>query len=156
MSASQDKETLADIIADLRSTRARFSDRDATALADRLESAVKRSFGNSAKLLATLREIRDDILDMVRYHRNEDPDSYAHGLLLSIGGACDMAMREPPRNCDVGTASEQYGRFLAYCKRRNACADCPVRKLWDLSGDKNEACHFIWSQMPYEAQEKEA
>jgi len=113
MSASQDKEALADIIADLRSTRARFSDRDATALADRLESAAKRSLGNSAKLLATLREIRDDILDMVRYHRNEDPDSYAHGLLLSIGGACDMAMREPPRNCDRFDMHEAEERYRA-------------------------------------------
>lgn len=45
-------------------------------------------------LRKTLRQIRDDILDMIRNDRSEDPDSYAHGLLLSIGGACEMALHE--------------------------------------------------------------
>ena len=43
-------------------------------------------------LRTALKEIRDDVLDMVMNHKSEDPDSYAHGLCLSIGGACDMAL----------------------------------------------------------------
>ena len=43
-------------------------------------------------LRTALKEIRNDVLDMVMNHKSEDPDSYAHGLCLSIGGACDMAL----------------------------------------------------------------
>ena len=43
-------------------------------------------------LRTALKEIRDDVLDMVMNYKSEDPDSYAHGLCLSIGGACDMAL----------------------------------------------------------------
>lgn len=66
---------------------------------DRFDTAHKRERGNAAKLreaISTLRtalkEIRNDVLDMVMNHKSEDPDSYAHGLCLSIGGACDMAL----------------------------------------------------------------
>ena len=43
-------------------------------------------------LRTALKEIRNDVLDMVMNYKSEDPDSYAHGLCLSIGGACDMAL----------------------------------------------------------------
>ena len=46
----------------------------------------------TSTLRTALKEIRDDVLDMVMNHKSEDPDSYAHGLCLSIGGACDMAL----------------------------------------------------------------
>lgn len=64
----------------------------------RLRSVSKES-GDCAKLReaisalrTALKEIRNDVLDMVMNHKSEDPDSYAHGLCLSIGGACDMAL----------------------------------------------------------------
>lgn len=53
----------------------------------------------------TLREIRNDILGMIQNHRSEDPDSYAHGLLLSIGGACDMALHET-KNTKKGQSND--------------------------------------------------
>ena len=43
-------------------------------------------------LRTALKDIRDDVLDMVRNYKSENPESYAHGLCLSIGGACDMAL----------------------------------------------------------------
>lgn len=45
-----------------------------------------------ASLRKAITEIRDDVLDMVKNGKSDDPDSYAHGLCLSIGGACDMAL----------------------------------------------------------------
>lgn len=45
-----------------------------------------------SNLRTALKEIRNDVLDMVMNYKSEDPDSYAHGLCLSIGGACDMAL----------------------------------------------------------------
>ena len=66
-------------------------------LRDQYEALV--GFSNAAKLRETistlrtaLKEIRNDVLDMVMNYKSEDPDSYAHGLCLSIGGACDMAL----------------------------------------------------------------
>ena len=84
--------------------------------------------------------------------------------LLSIGGQPDTAMciryeaayqiakealAEPIRNCDVGTAEEQYARVLAFCKRHKVglrCVDCPV------NGVLPKNCALIWAQMPYESE----
>ena len=57
------------------------------------------------------------------------------------------ALAEPIRNCDVGTAEEQYARVRAFCKRHKVglrCVDCPVNGIFP----KN--CALIWAQMPYE------
>ena len=61
------------------------------------------------------------------------------------------ALSDPPRNCDVGTAEEQYARVRAFCKRHKVglrCVDCPVNGVFP----KN--CALIWSQMPYDEVEK--
>ena len=69
------------------------------ALAAPATSEKSSVVGDAAKLReavcalrTALKEIRNDVLDMVTNHKSEDPDSYAHGLCLSIGGACDMAL----------------------------------------------------------------
>ena len=57
------------------------------------------------------------------------------------------ALAEPIRNCDVGTAEEQYARVRAFCKRHKVglrCVDCPV------NGVLPKNCALIWAQMPYE------
>ena len=57
------------------------------------------------------------------------------------------ALSDPPRNCDVGTAEEQYARVRAFCKRHKVglrCVDCPV------NGVLPKNCALIWSQMPYD------
>ena len=61
--------------------------------------------------------------------------------------AVDAALAKPPRNCDVGTAEEQYARVRAFCKRHKVglrCVDCPV------NGVLPKNCALIWSQMPYD------
>lgn len=114
-------EIIADIIAEMRIFKCRnletgeleLCNAIANYFADRLEAAHKRELsknmskngadfgqlGDAAKLReaisnlrTALKEIRDDVLDMVMNYKSEDPDSYAHGLCLSIGGACDMAL----------------------------------------------------------------
>lgn len=55
-------------------------------------------------LRTALKEIRDDVLDMVMNHKSEDLDSYAHGLCLSIGGACDMALNSTKEFKEEGGA----------------------------------------------------
>ena len=55
---------------------------------------------------------------------------------------CEKAMSAPPRNCDVGTAKEQYERFRDYCYSKK----CPfIAKDNTLS-----QIAFTWAQMPYE------
>ena len=64
-------------------------------------------------------------------------------LLNGVKDAQDMAkaaLSAPPRNCDVGTAEEQYKRFLKFCHGAN-CSKCPVHDAVN--------CKFAWSQMPY-------
>ena len=57
------------------------------------------------------------------------------------------SLKKSLRNCDVGTAEEQYTRVRAFCKRHKVglrCVDCPV------NGVLPKNCALIWAQMPYE------
>lgn len=62
---------------------------------------------------------------------------------------CDMlksALAEPLRNCDIGTAEEQYERWWAFCaKHGDYCMGCPCgRPTGNLA-----RCFAKWAQMPY-------
>ena len=118
-----EQESSTDIIAEKRfdaTTRDQFDSAYIVDFCDRLDAALKREkaelvnanaglakivdiekIGNFAALreaISTLRtalkEIRNDVLDMVMNHKSEDEDSYTHRLCRSIGGACDMALDE--------------------------------------------------------------
>ena len=54
--------------------------------------------------------------------------------------AVNAALAAPPRNCDVGTAEEQYKRHKRWCDRNNF-KDCWGRRCCE--------CVVAWSQMPY-------
>ena len=53
----------------------------------------------------------------------------------------ESSLAAPPRNCDVGTAEEQYERHERWCDLKNIkdCQWVGCRK-----------CMAKWSQMPYE------
>ena len=93
-------DALNEQIADLRQQRDLWSKRAAELVEKCNEQYAKlKQVGDAAKLReaisnlrTALKEIRNDVLDMVMNYKSEDPDSYAHGLCLSIGGACDMAL----------------------------------------------------------------
>ena len=56
-------------------------------------------------------------------------------------------LKKSLRNCDVGTAEEQYARVREFCKKHKVglrCVDCPVNGLFP----KN--CALIWANMPYD------
>ena len=57
------------------------------------------------------------------------------------------------RNCDVGTAEEQYRRFRTMCDSKDAkqCSTCMFRQNCYTSRDK---CFARWAQLPYEAEKK--
>ena len=56
------------------------------------------------------------------------------------------ALSEPLRNCDVGTAEEQYLRMNKYCDKQNGREPC--EKCQFLTRGLN--CALAWAQMPYE------
>ena len=72
---------------------------------------------------------------------------YERSYAKAIEEIAKEALAEPVRNCDVGTAEEQYARIRAFCKRHKVglrCVDCPV------NGVLPKNCALIWAQMPYE------
>ena len=67
-------------------------------------------------------------------------------------------LKEPLRNCEVGTAEEQTKRFREFCSAHKYVSSdfsticrgfgknrCPFSSARTKSG-----CEFAWSQMPYE------
>jgi hypothetical protein len=57
-----------------------------------------------------------------------------------------QALAEPLRNCDVGTAEEQYVRFRDMCVNTNCEGLVKHNTLSEYA--------FAWSQMPYETIEQ--
>ena len=62
--------------------------------------------------------------------------------------AVNAALATPPRNCDVGTALEQYKRFDKICSARGLPKDCPLFEK--TSPCCSPLCFARWAQMPYE------
>ena len=62
---------------------------------------------------------------------------------------CEIISRDlaiPLRNCDVGTAEEQYQRWRHFCEQRlHRCDNCPC--------NRPEGCTFTFENMPYESKE---
>ena len=60
------------------------------------------------------------------------------------------ALAAPPRNCDVGTAEEQYKRFMNMCNGKDVrqCAECSMRGF--TPGCSRDRCFANWAQRPYD------
>ena len=113
------------------------------------EDACKHSVPNCNRFCnaAKMREALENIAEYAKAAECHTEDAHLLGYLNQIERWAEAALDEPPRNCDVGTAEEQYARVLAFCKRHKVgfrCVDCPVNGVFP----KN--CALIWSQMPYE------
>lgn len=85
---------------------------------------------------------------------SELADAIAYGEseanALAILDICAEVLNKPPRNCDVGTAEEQWKRFYEkFCGQ--SCFGCP---LSGLKRSRKADCIMEWAQMPYEAEEK--
>lgn len=79
---------------------------------------------------------------------------------------CEIISRDlaiPPRNCDVGTAEEQWKRFDQFCidweesGPDGGCSDgCPCMAIKSKESDGcfgQSGCFSIWAQMPYNESE---
>ena len=114
--------------------------------------------GNSAAMREALEKVKKSIDDMGASSLGGDPEI----LIASLTQVCarlsariDAALSAPPRNCDVGTAAEQFERYQNFCRRHDyscGCARCPANET-RMRGTSN--CDLAWAQMPYEANESE-
>ena len=101
--------------------------------------------GNQMKMREALVEIRDAI------NKWYGDDYISHGVFSVLWNLCSDALSAPPRQCDVGSASEKTKRFSDFCAAHShtdlpRCAGCPLENTPSDTG-----CSFAWEQMPYEA-----
>lgn len=96
-------------------------------------------FGNVAKLREALGKLRAELWNNT---------VIAGKKKFALYEIADAALAAPPRNCDVGTAEEQYERHKKLCSR--ACLSCPVHKEFDFRKALRWSCQLVWAQLPYE------
>ena len=119
--------------------------------ADRIEAAEKRereatrekssAVGNAAAIREALLEASIALSDATHHHMTEDDAKECLAVVVA-------ALSVPPRNCDVGTAEEQYKRFDKICSARGLLKDCPLFEK--TSPCCSPLCFARWSQIPYE------
>lgn len=87
------------------------------------------------------------------YLRDYGADYELHNKL------CDYlksALAEPPRNCDVGTPEEQDERFRDFCPKfthGGSSVDCAGCECGNTACFE---CSFVWGNLPYKPEGKEA
>lgn len=95
-----------------------------------------------------IREALNEILEIASPISTGDDDDPVE----RIAQIAEAALAEPVRNCEVGTAEEQSKRFKSYCDskvcKRRVCHSYGYEVLF------HHECFAIWSQMPYESEEK--
>jgi len=112
-----------------------------------LRHQTKSPVGNAAAMRDALESACNWCLNRLG---NASYQVTVEGLLSTI----NAALSAPPRNCDVGTAEEQYRRYWEMCSAKdvNQCAYCEFRKTSNLNCSRDK-CFATWAQMPYEAEE---
>ena len=104
---------------------------------------VVKSYGNAAKM----REALEAVVKVGYPHNFQKEAPHIRAYCYEITTAikkCFAALSSSPRNCDVGTAEEQFKRFNKFCFPIK-CRECKLyteEELYD--------CIFRWAQMPYE------
>ena len=74
------------------------------------------------------------------------PDGGQINRTIAAVDRAKAALAKPPRNCDVGTAEEQFERWHAFCDSYDKyCTDCPC----DGPVLSMAYCFSNWAQMPY-------
>lgn len=63
------------------------------------------------------------------------------------------ALKERPKNCEVGTAEQQANRFLEFCSKDRPMISQPLRNQTicplECPFNKSTSCDLAWAQMPY-------
>lgn len=156
--SNKKKETIADIVAEMRSNEfddPRFNVYSLVAArtlargwADRIEAAVNQPVTNCNRLgnAMKMREALRGLLEIVCIDCNSSYKVDGKCVKCPRVVAAEAAISAPPRNCDIGTAEEQHERFYNFCDKVEECKECP---LWRGGGLTSKCCAH-WGQMPYE------
>ena len=105
---------------------------------------------------AKMREAFEDILTDCAQSRRWERESTKEHYIDSIERFARAALAAPPRNCDVGTLTEQQKGFHDFCEKmqhtdKACCGGCPIVHL-RMQGAIGNSCELAWAQMPYEAE----
>lgn len=110
-----------------------------------------------------MRETLEYIVSLLRSDTFVVLNPPAVEIIAKILLASEAALALPPRNCDVGTAEEQYKRYSAFTSKWTPCSfngharcagDCPVNKILERDGSGDLQCPFVWAQMPYRKEKR--
>lgn len=128
--------------------------REIDALKSSAALAPSGAIGNGAKLRETLEFADKELRRATEDDRFGEDLVYLVGCMRTVAAVCRAALSAPPSNCDVGTAEEQYARFVAMCHSNvdlsGRCREsCPFRRVSAGYCDRAE-CYAKWAQMPYE------
>lgn len=119
-------------------------------LARRLEAAWEREGGSVTdcnRSVGNAAAIRSALVRIVNWFDEGGWDEGAEEEMDSMLEAANTALAKPPRNCDVGTAEEQFKCYLAFCHSESrGCKHCPANRT-RVRGTSN--CDLAWAQMPY-------
>lgn len=110
-----------------------------------IESSRVPSYSQMVNVRNVLLEMRDSSDPAVVNFAKKLSDALARDCYCQI---CGRILKDQPiRNCDVGTAKEQYERFRDYCYTKK----CP-----SITKDNTfSQIAFMWAQMPYEKAENQ-
>lgn len=134
------------------------------ALCDEVEELRKNAAtGNAAALREAAERIcsinqpeTQDLRQLAQFCH--DQSIYGGGLIERVLGDIEIvrqALSAPPRNCDVGTAHEQYVRFEKHCNRKwkdytNTDKRCPFPcGRNDMTNNPCARCFATWAQLPF-------
>lgn len=112
----------------------------------------------AANDMAEMREALQQALYFLRRHHMGAvyaPDGETLIYCEDVADIVAKALAKPPRNCDVGSAEEQEGRFTEVCAAnsrdgvRGLCSEtCPFGR------DYQSECALAWAQLPYKAERR--
>lgn len=119
-------------------------------LREHLEIALEdneRPVGNAAALRSALEKVRFYLPYFLQYMRLHWEDAEAGGYYERILEVVNAALSAPARQCDVGTAEEQFDRFAKHCIGKD-CDSCEHGNR----GRSHAHCALVWAQTPYDAE----
>ena len=103
----------------------------------KVSARVGRNVAAMREALELFVEYSDLVCRMGRFTRDR---------LVKITTKAKAAISEPARNCDVGTAEEQYRRWIHFCEQHlHRCDNCPC--------NRPEGCTFTFENMPYKSED---
>ena len=161
---SERQETIADIIAEMRGQAGNDGyPLDIKHYSDRLEAAHKREIDGPKKQVGNAAKLREALEHIVRVgtYGSMERDDLCGRCLEKMFARCNhdgtcwvdkaiTALAAPPRNCDIGTTTEQSDRMRHFCLYdQGGCGGCSRRN----KGMTFRECVIDWGQMPYEAKE---